>query len=362
MSDRRKESRAGDSVRAWTRRDLLGAGSLAAAVVFFGAIDGLFAQTQSPRCIDVHAHLWTDEYLDLAESYGKSDTGTQRGRGAGTGQKEIEKRFATMEAAGVDLQVLSVSPQFPHFENQQHAINGARKANDMLADAVRKWPRRFGAFAAVPLPHVDAALTEIDRALGQLGMLGVALGTDVLGRSLADPAFAPVYQELNRRASVIFIHPSGNAAFSHLISENHATWMIGAPVEDAVAVTNIIAAGIPSRFPQLKIITAHLGGALPLVLDRMDSVSTWEYPEIPEKPSVAAKRMWYDTVDYGSVPALRAAVDTLGADRLVLGSDFPYEAGSAYQLCVDYIRKSGLQENQVFQILVRNASAMLRLA
>jgi 6-methylsalicylate decarboxylase len=344
--------------RCLTRRQVLSAGSAVAAGLFCG-LGWLEAQQKKPLCIDVHAHLWTDDYLDLMVGFGKTDTGIQRGKGAGTGQAEMEKRFTTMDAAGVDLQVLSISPQFPHFENKERAVTAARKANDMCADAVSRWPKRFAAFAAIPLPHVDESLKEIDRAIGRLGMLGVALPTDAIGRSIADPVFAPLYEELNRRGSVAFIHPSGNAALSPLIADNHATWMIGAPVEDTVAITNLITAGIPSRFPKVKIITAHVGGTLPMLLDRMDSVATWEYPQILEKPSTAARRMWYDTVSYGDVPALRLAVDTWGAERLVLGSDFPYEAGSAYELCVDYIRHAGLKQDEVDRILDRNASALL---
>jgi 6-methylsalicylate decarboxylase len=318
-------------------------------------------KNRPPLCIDVHAHLWTDEYLDLVESYGKKDTNIQRGRDAGVTQAEIDKRFATMDSAGVDLQVLSVSPQSPHFENKERAVTAARRSNDMYAEAVRRWPTRFAAFAALPLPHIDESLKEIDRAIGQFGMRGAALTTDILGRSIADSAFLAVYEELNRRRSVLFIHPSGNGAYSPLIADYKIIWMIGAPVEDTVAVLHLITHGIPSRFPQMKIITAHVGGALPMLLDRLDSISTWEYPEIAEKPSVAARRMWYDTVAYGDVPALRAAVDALGAGQLVLGSDFPYENGDLYRRAVTYVRDAGLQQGDVTRILTSNASALLGL-
>jgi len=360
----------------FSRRQILSAGSLTLAGSLTGTAAGLFlgppqllAQgaasgderiiKSGPLCIDVHAHLWTDQYLDLVESYGKKDTNIQRGRDAGMTEAEIDKRFATMDSAGVDLQVLSVSPQSPHFANAQHAVNAARTANDMYAGAVHRWPKRFAAFAALPLPHIDESLREMDRAIGQLGMRGVALTTDILGRSIADPAFMPLYEELNRRRSVLFIHPTGNGAYSPLIADYKIIWMIGAPIEDTVAVLHLITQGIPSRFPQMKIITAHVGGALPMLLDRLDSISTWEYPQIPEKPSVAARRMWYDTVAYGDVPALRAAVDTLGAGQLVLGSDFPYENGDLYRRAVTYIRDAGLQQDDVARILARNASALL---
>src|SRR5215470_14987253 len=110
-----------------------------------GAAGGrLFAaQAKKGMRIDIHAHLWTDDYLDLTQSYGNTDTGTQRGKGAGMGQAEIEKRFALMEANGVEMQILDICPQAPHFDNKEHAVNAARKANDLYAEAVSRWPKRF---------------------------------------------------------------------------------------------------------------------------------------------------------------------------------------------------------------------------
>jgi aminocarboxymuconate-semialdehyde decarboxylase len=346
--------------RGLSRRQLLGAASLAAAALFC-KLPAFAAPQKKALCIDVHAHLWTDAYLDLVTSYGKTDTNIQRGRGAGPGDADIAKRFATMDAAGVNLQVLSVSPQMPHFADKAHAVNAARMANDMCADAVRRWPQRFAAFAALPLPHIDESLRELDRALGQLHMAGVANTTAILGRSVADASFTPIYEELNRRGTVLFLHPVGNNAATPFIADYHATWMVGAPVEDLIAVVQLILAGIPKRFPNVKIINSHLGGAVPTVLARWDSVSTWENPGVPERPSIAARRMWYDTVDYGDVPALRAAVDTLGAGQIVLGSDFPYESGKAYELCANYIRNAGLKPQDVARILDENASRLLGL-
>jgi 6-methylsalicylate decarboxylase len=109
----------------------------------------------------------------------------------------------------------------------------------------------------------------------------------------------------------------------------------------------------------MKIINSHLGGAVPTVLARWDSISTWEEPTIPEKPSIAARRMWYDIVDYGDAPALRAAAETLGAKQLVLGSDFPYESGKAYELCASYVRNSGLPSQDIALILSTNALGLL---
>jgi aminocarboxymuconate-semialdehyde decarboxylase len=245
-----------------------------------------------------------------------------------------------MDAAGVHLQVLSVTPVSPHLADKAAAVRAARAVNDEYAETVAQHPDRLRAFAALPLPHTDAALTELTRALDELGMVGAAVTTSILGRGLGDPAFEPIYQELNRRGRVLYVHPAGVGAGSELIAGHNLTWSIGAPIEDTVAIMHLILAGIPSRYPNMKIITAHLGGALPMLLNRTDHQVPWEAPGTPELPSVAAHRLWFDTVGHDHAPALRAAVDTFGADRLVLGTDFPYQAGAEYQAAIDYIGRT----------------------
>lgn len=310
--------------------------------------------------IDVHAHLWSEEYLQLLEGLGSTEAPFHHGLGAGVTSEELDQRFALMEKAGIDLQVLSTPPASPHFEHAADAVRAARWVNDEYAELVRQHPDRFRAFATLPLPHTDSSLNELSRALDELGMLGAAITTDVLGKSLDDPAFLPLYEELDRRGSVLYVHPAGTGAQSTLIGST-MTWSIGAPIEDTVALTHLILAGIPSRYPNLKILGSHLGGALPMVLERMDRQQVWESPDTPEKPSLAAGRMWFDTVAHDHVPALRAAVDTLGADHLVLGTDFPYQAGDAFQQAVTYVERAALPAAQTTAILDTNAVALLGL-
>ncbi|NMO51481.1 amidohydrolase [Actinoplanes sp. TBRC 11911] len=306
--------------------------------------------------IDVHAHLWTDEYLDLVEAYGQNAS-VHRGLGAGGSAAELDARFRLMDSAGVDRQVLSVSPRVPHLVDEREAVQAARLANDTYAEFTAHYPERFSAFAALPLPHLDAALTELARALDDLGMLGAAVTTDVLGKSLADPVLTPLWEELDRRGTVLYVHPAGESARTPLIAEHHMTWMVGAPVEDTIAVTQLLLAGIPSRYPNVKIIISHLGGALPMLLQRIDNQSVWEAPGAPEKPSDAARRLWYDTVGHTHLPAVRAAAETFGADRLVLGTDFPYEDGDLFRRAVSYVGE-GLGSAGA-DVLDRNAARLL---
>jgi predicted TIM-barrel fold metal-dependent hydrolase len=344
----------------YTRRDLLRAGSWAAAGLLLGA-HKLSAQAKKGKRIDVHGHVWTDQYLDLMDKYGKKDTNIQRGKEAGISDAEMDKRFAVMDATGVEMQVLSICPQAPNFEDKSHAVDAAKRANDLYAETVHKWPKRFMAYTALPLPHVDEALKELDRGLSQLKFIGVTMTTFVLDKSLGDPLFAPIYEEINRRKGVLYIHPSGNGVASPFVSPFKLTWEIGAPLEDTVSVLHLISKGVPQRYSNMRIINSHLGGMLPMVYQRLDNQYTWENP-LPEKPSITAKRMWYDTVGHGWPPALRAAVDSMGADRIVLGTDFPYESGELFKRAINYISDAGLKQSDIDKILDHNAAAVLGVA
>jgi 6-methylsalicylate decarboxylase len=310
--------------------------------------------------IDVHAHYWTDDYLDLLVDLGKADAGAARGIGAGGGA-ELDARLALMDRAGVDMQVLSACPQMPYGQDQAKAAAVAGFVNDQYAKLVQAFPNRFRAFAALPMPHLDQSIGELSRALDQLGMAGVAMNTTILGRALVEPDYEPVWAELNRRGAVLYLHPAGNSACSPLIGNYHLTWMVGAPVEDTISVMQLITHGIPARYPDIKIINSHLGGALPMLLQRADDQYSWEAPDTPEPPSVAARRMWYDTVGHGHVPALRCAIDSLGADRLLVGTDFPYENGDVFVRAVDYINDSQIDTIAARAILDQNAATLLAI-
>lgn len=311
--------------------------------------------------IDIHAHYFPEKYLDLLQHFGSEATDMARHTGAGGGPDEIEARLELMASAQVQMQVLSVSPQLPYFEDGTQAIEAARTINDLYADLVQRYPTSFAAFAATPLPHIDAALAEIERALDQLHMAGITMATSILGRSLADPRFEPLYAELDRRGAVLYIHPAGVSACSPLIADYGLTWPIGAPIEDTVSATQLIFKGIPVRYPRIKIINSHLGGALPMLLQRLDNQYRWAAPEISEPPSAQAGRMWYDTVGHFHVPALRCACESFGADRLVLGTDFPYLSGDRYRRSVSYIQDAGLPASDAHRILDTNAASLLNL-
>ncbi|MBB5084883.1 amidohydrolase family protein [Nonomuraea endophytica] len=295
--------------------------------------------------VDFHAHLWTDDYLDLLDSYGRAATATQRGTGAGTSPAEMSARFSLMDAAGIGLQVLSATPQAADFADPAHALTAARHVNDLYAETVRRWPGRFAMLAALPLPHADLASAELARAMDDLGAAGVAINSSALGHT----SLLPVYAELDRRGAVLFVHPAGEFA-----ADPRLRWAVGAPVEDTVAAMRLIVDGVPLRYPGMRIVVPHLGGALAMLTERADH----QVSGLAEPPSVTARRMFYDTVSHGHAPALRAAAQTFGADRLVLGTDFPFLKGELFTGAVSYLAEA-LNPQEVEQVTRRTPSSLL---
>ena len=310
--------------------------------------------------IDVHAHYWTDAYLDMLAELGRSDTATQRGMGAGGGD-ELAARLTLMDRAGIDIQVLSAAPQLPYGADADRAVAAARFVNDEYAALVSAHPDRFRAYAATPMPHIDASIAEMARAIDELGMVGLTMNASIAGRAITDPEFEPVFAELDRRAAILYLHPAGNGACSPLVSEHRITWMVGAPFEDTIAAMQLITSGHLQRYPAVKIVCSHLGGALPMITRRADDHVAWEAPDTPEAPSQAVHRLWYDTVSHCHAPALRCAIESFGADRLLLGTDFPYEDGDEFVNAVEYIIE-GTDPGEAHAILDANAMALFGLA
>jgi predicted TIM-barrel fold metal-dependent hydrolase len=312
--------------------------------------------------IDVHAHYFPVEYLERIDRYvgGPATAYLRRNKLVATGPRDLEAQLRLMDRAKVDMQILSISSLFPYFAGESDASNTARFANDIYQDIVREYPQRFAAFACTPLPHIQASIDEMRRALDDLGMVGVTAGTTVVGRSIADPAFVEFWTELNRRKAVLFVHPMGASVGSEAIEASKLTWPIGAPLEDTICMLQFMQAQIPKRFPDVKIILPHLGGFAPFLMARLDELRDRFLPESAALPSVQARSFWYDTVN-ANPWALRCTRETVGSERLLVGSDYPFWVDDAFLLAVDYVKQANLPASEVDLILGGNAEQLLGL-
>jgi 6-methylsalicylate decarboxylase len=304
--------------------------------------------------VDVHAHYYHSTYVDRLARNGADTRPAVRAPGAAV---TLDERVGLLDGAGIRVQVLSVGALQPCFANADEAIAAARLNNDIYAEICQRYGGRFLAFATVPLPHIDAALTELARAMEVLGMVGVNIGCSIANRPLDDAAFAPFFAELNRRGAVVFLHPVG-CGCGPFLDDLGLDFPLGAPFEDSIAAMRLVLAGVIHRFPKIRFIVPHLGGTLPFLMTRLDSSSVarrWEY-----KPSEYLKRLWYDSIN-GNVAALRCAREAFGADRLVLGTDFPHLGSERFNQCVTYIQESDLPPEEKHAILDRNALALLEV-
>jgi predicted TIM-barrel fold metal-dependent hydrolase len=310
--------------------------------------------------IDVHAHHIPAEFAQFMAG-SAPPAGSRPASPPGAPQlPPFEARFEAMSAAGVGRQILSSFMSF-YVPDRERGVAGARLLNDHFSALCEQYPDKLSFWATLPLPHVEDAVAEIGRSFDKLGAVGVILSTFVMNGSIAREEFEPMYAELDRRKAVVFLHPCQNGLCSPLINDFGLTVCAGASMEDAVAAMHLIARRIPMRYPNIRFIIPHFGGILPMLLNRLDG----QMPQdgFAERPSVTARRFFYDTVGWGSKAALIAAVEAFGDTQLVPGSDYPVLLPwESYTQTFQHICDAGLPDASVKRILHTNAQQLLGIS
>ncbi len=291
---------------------------------------------------DLHTHYYPASFFELIRntpgefSFGSDPTGRTiiRHRGARffgvtAPMTDPALRLADMDRVGIDVEVLSLSTPNVFFAEAAGQAEVARIVNDAYAELIAQHPTRFKGFASIPMDAPDAALRELDRALGELKLNGVVLLSNIRGRALTDPAYRPFFEEANRRRLCIFLHPMIPVA-SEVFNEFVLGPLVGFPFDTSLAVARMCFAGMLREFPDIRWVIGHLGGAIPYLMERLDN-GYRDFAEcrahIDALPSTYLKRLHYDTVSF-SGPALRMVRDLVGADHMVMGSDYPHMLGS----------------------------------
>jgi aminocarboxymuconate-semialdehyde decarboxylase len=292
--------------------------------------------------IDVHTHMIPQAWLDLLTS----DGGDYELRKTRAGQTAIHLagapfvtlmpemfdyalRFKAMDAAGVDMAVLSLTGPNVFWGTHETSLKAARIANAAYAEAQKQYPNRIRFVASIPWEYPDDALAELARARAD-GALGVAALANIRGRDLIDPLFAPVWAEIDRQELPVFVHPTIPPGGREMrLDEYSLATPIGFMVDTTLAFARLILSGFLDRYPRLKLIAPHGGGTLPYLSGRLDRC----YETIPacraaikELPSAHLRRIFYDTVVY-EPRALAMCVETGGADNVLYGTDFPHNVG-----------------------------------
>ena len=255
---------------------------------------------------------------------------------------DLEERFRIMDMFEDYVQILTMAnPPVEIIADPEEAAEMSRIANDEMAELVAKHPDRFvGAVACLPMNDPDAALKEIDRAIKELGLVGVQIFTHVKGRALDHPDFLPVFEKMAQYDLPIWLHPGRNARFSDYPTEDESLYDIwhifGWTYDSTAAMTRLVFTGIFDKHPNLKIITHHLGGLVPYTYGRiiqgynkvgMRSEEGRKLLDRLERHPHEYFRMFYaDTATNGSVEALECGIRYFGADRVLFGTDMPFDS------------------------------------
>jgi aminocarboxymuconate-semialdehyde decarboxylase len=240
---------------------------------------------------------------------------------------DLDEKLLAMDRTEIDIQVLSVPPYaFFNWADPQVAIKMAKTLNEALSNAVQDEPKRFVGLASVPLQDPAAAVEELERAVTQLGMKGVAIGASVYGRPLSSPDLHPFFQKVQELGVPAFLHPT-NTPMTDYMPDFYLSNLIGYPTETALAAAHLMFGGVLETFPNLNICLAHGGGTFPVLLGRIRHGARVR-PEVrgttTNAPLELAKRFYYDSLTH-SGRTLHYLVEMVGCDRIMLGSDYPFD-------------------------------------
>lgn len=308
------------------------------------------------RAIDVHHHFLPPFYKPLAKNWLDAFATNVDEVMAWTPQVTL----AAMDEALVERAILSISSPGVHFGDDAQARQVARECNDYAAALCKAHPGRFGFFAALPLPDVEGAIGEAERALALDGVHGVGLLSNYRGRYLGDPEFRRLFEWLGQRQINVYVHPTDAPCCAGLVTEL-ATPLIEFPVDTGRTIASLLWSGTFSAFPKLRFIFSHGGGVLPMVAERviaMGFVNRELLGRVPEGAAVALSKLYVDTAS-ATTPAAMAAIQAwLPEAQILYGTDFPWGALATSRAA---LARLGLPAQKLEAIERRNAEQLLRL-
>ena len=324
--------------------------------------------------IDVHTHMLTLEFLELLRGHGDKYTLKKTRAGQETvhlyeapfmtlvpDMWDYDNRIAAMDEAGVDLAIVSLTSPNVYWGGREVSLRAARQVNESMAEQQRAKPDRIRWFASLPWQFADDAKQELGRAVAA-GAVGVMVLANIDGRDLTDPGFAPIWAEIDRLKLPVLVHPTAPQGIRDLhMDEFGLVPPIGFMFDTTLAFARMILAGFIDRYPNVKLIAAHGGAALPYLagrLDRCHEMIPACAEVIKDKPSTYLQRIYYDTVVYDA-GALDLCIAVAGsADNVLYGSDYPHNIGD---MAGCLARVNARPRDQAARIAGKNAERIFRL-
>jgi len=293
--------------------------------------------------IDVHTHMFSQEYFDILMNEGAPRYSKRIGVDGRTeilsegarflmpqpGHFDYDIRIAAMDKAGVDIAIVTLTAPNCFFGTPEVSLRAARVVNDDMARAQKDHPDRIRWMVSVPWEYPDMAVAELERGVAN-GAVGVMVLANINGRSLTDPAFAPVWKAIDDHGLPVLVHPTTPPGYEAMDLEEHSlTGSIGFMFDTSLAIGRMIFDGFFDTYPNLKIIASHAGGALPYFIGRLDrcfEMDPARRKKISRPPSTYMSQIYYDAIAYRQ-EALQMCIDVGGEDNVMYGSDYPHTIG-----------------------------------
>jgi len=309
--------------------------------------------------IDVHAHAFPAEFMTLLRKNASRPLDLRS-----NWQWEENRFLREMDQWDVRLQVLSLPHTYEYYEatNLPLGVELCHVANSEYAEISARRADRFRFFSAVPLPDVAAACEELDRTRTVAGFSGITLSTNLHERTLDDPAFAHFFEHANEAGVVIFLHPL-QRPFPKEWYGYRLEHLIGLPVDTTFALARMALGGFFDRYPNIKIIAAHVGGAIPYLAPRIERA--FREGNSQHKPRHYFNQLFYDTSGPTHEAILACVAKMFGANQIVFGTDYPFGLGQEGKQYVEHavgvVEDSGLSETDLTRIFSSNARGLLNL-
>src|SRR2546422_3114498 len=330
------------------------------------------------RSIDVHAHLTPQCFWQATEKGGdwhslkrEKDERGQECAIVGSRRQVLpprakwtpEERLADMDSLGVDVHVVSPYVGFYNYHlDAKVAAATARATNDEIGSMTKAWPTRFAGLGTLPMQDVRGAITELERCMTQLGLKGAEINDHVNGRTLDEAEFRPFWKAADQLGALIFFHQGGETLVSPRTKRYHLPNTVGNLVDRAVTFATLVSGGVMDECPDLKIVLGHGGGYTRYGIRRMDpgwQVCRGARANISQPPRAYLRRFYYDCIVY-TESALRFLIDTVGADRVVFGTDWPYDMALDWPVSWILAMES-LTQAEKDAILWRNLETLLNI-
>jgi predicted TIM-barrel fold metal-dependent hydrolase len=305
--------------------------------------------------VDVHHHILPDFF------WRETNEGEHPVGGIAPPPWDQASTLAFIDDAGIDVAVTSISTPGVHVGDDARARSLARRCNELAATMVQKRPERFGSFAALPLPDVDGALAELSYALDILKMDGVVLFSNSNGVYLGDKRFEPVFEELERRSAIVFVHPTASPdPVAHQLGLPDS--LIDFTADTTRAVAQMLYSNRFAQTPNVKYIFSHAGGAIPYLAGRfaiVDEMNVVPGGDARGTAAAALRRLYYDTALAFSPPVLNMLREVVGFTQVLFGTDNPYLRRDMAIRCAEQIRQTtALSEVEREAVLHENAERL----